>query len=639
MNNRRTFPLLWIAAALLAFCAYGCGTKARISKKARPSTAQILTDSVFPKFVGTGFVVGDGLIAVDYRLVSNLSRPYTRLAGDDHAHSVESIAAIDDERNLAILRVSTHDAPALPLGEIGALQAGDPLYAAEIGEEGKIKVSKAEFSKTRTGPRGETMIEAPALPLDIVGAPVFNKQGEAVGIASQAFLDGELKSYAVPSSALKPLIERAIGRGVRAEGQPLAKKYNAVSQWNLPEGAVARFGKGNAGHIAISPDGKTLASSGGAGVWLHDAETGKETALLRVDDHEMRSAAFSPDGGSIAAVIGNYNFKNAIWIWDARTTEHLRTLKQARARPRIDDDVNVVYSPDGQTLASAGFEHIVRIWDAGDGDVLSVFNALNRRGGRFAAMAIAYSPDGTILACGRQDNSIELWDVQRKESIHKLRGHKDQIRSMEFSPDGRTLVSAGGIRDHTVHIWDVDAKSLLYSIEEKYMSVNAVAYSPNGQFIATGGGKEIRFWDASTGSLLLKIEAGHGRVMEVAYFPDGNKLASLNINGLIRIWDVWTGKKLRTIRGYASGFYSGIYAVAYSPDGQTIAGAEGNAVMVWDARSGALLRKFIDASKVNTSKVNTGRVFAGRTNNCRRRIQRADLGYEDGRAATSTRRS
>ncbi len=289
MNNRRIFPLLWIAAALLAVCAFGCGTKARISKKARSSTAQILNNRVFPKFVGTGFAVGDGLIAVDYRLVGHLPRLYLRLAGDDRIHSVESIAAIDDERNLAILRVSTHDAPALPLGEIGALQAGDPLYAAAIGEKGKIKVSKAEFSKTRTGSRGETIIEAPALPLDILGAPVFNKQGEAVGIASQAFLDGKLTSYAVPSSALKPLMEQAEGRIVRAE------KYRALSQWNLPEGAVARFGKGNARHIAISPDGKTLASSGGAGVWLHDAETGKETALLRIDAYEMRSAAFSPD--------------------------------------------------------------------------------------------------------------------------------------------------------------------------------------------------------------------------------------------------------------------------------------------------------------------------------------------------------
>ncbi len=604
MNNRRIFPLLWIAAALLAFCAYGCGTKARISKKARSSTAQILTNSpTFPKFVGTGFVVGDGLIAVDYRLVSNLSSLYTRLAGDDHVHSAESIAAIDDERNLAILRVSTHDAPALPLGEIGALQAGDPLYAAEIREEGKIKVSKAEFSKTRTGPRGETMIEAPALPLDIAGAPVFNKQGEAVGIASQAFLDGELKSYAVPSSALKPLIERAMGRGVRAEEPPLTKKYTAVSQWNLPEGAAARFGKGYARRIAISPDGKTLASSGGAGVWLHDAETGKETALLRTDAYEMQSAAFSPDGRSIAAVGHELYNSSLIWIWDVRTGKKLLTLKDDTARYEYNDD-HVIYSPDSAVIASTGhapFQRYVRLWDARTGALINKLKSSERRmNGSVTSMAIAFSPDGTILASGMRNKGIELWDVQKAQLLHTLRGHIDQVRYMEFSPNGRTLVSVGGIKDKTVRIWDVDAKSFLYSIEEKYMRVNAAAYSPNGQFIATGGGEKVRIWDAFTGSLLLKIETGKGDVIDVAYFPDGNELASLNTNGLIRIWDAWTGIKLRTIRGYTDGrFHMGVYAVAYSPDGRTIASGEGNAVTVWDARSGALLRKFVDTSRVN----------------------------------------
>ncbi len=281
----------------------------------------------------------------------------------------------------------------------------------------------------------------------------------------------------------------------------------------------------------------------------------------------------------------------------------------------------MIYSLDGAVIASAGhasFQRYVRLWDARTGALIKKLKSSERSmNGRIASMAIAFSPDGTILASGMRNNGIELWDVQKAESLHTLRGHADQVESMEFSPDGRTLASVGDIKDRTVRIWDVDAKSFLFSIGEKGMRVNDAAYSPNGQFIATGGGEEIRIWDAFTGSLLLKIETGKSDVWNVAYFPDGNKLASLSMDGLIHIWDVWTGKKLRTIRGYASGFYSEVYAVAYSPDGKTIASAESSAVKVWDARTGALLRKFIDASRVITWTVNTvayspdGKTIAG----------------------------
>ena len=198
------------------------------------------------------------------------------------------------------------------------------------------------------------------------------------------------------------------------------------------------------------------------------------------------------------------------------------------------------------------------------------------------------------------DNGIELWDVQKGALLHTLKGHADQVDSMEFSPDGRRLASVGDSKDKTVRIWDVDAKSFLFSIKEKGMRVNAAAYSPNGQFIATGGYSEIRIWDAFTGGLLLKIETGNGSVYDVAYFPDGNKLASLNGNGLIHIWDVWTGRKLRTIRGYTGR----IRAAAYSPDGQTIAGAGSSYIAVWDARTGALLKKLSNASSVITYRIN-----------------------------------
>ena len=157
-------------------------------------------------------------------------------------------------------------------------------------------------------------------------------------------------------------------------------------QWHLPAGATMRFGKGEIYDIAYSPDSTRIAVAGSIGIWLYDAFTGAEQALLV--GPRVNSAAFSPDGNTIAS--GSQD--GIVRLWDVATGTLQNTL--------TDSATNVAYSPDGNTIASVGWDKTVRLWDTTTGNLLKTLT-----GHTDQVSSVAYSPDGTTIArCGLGQN-------------------------------------------------------------------------------------------------------------------------------------------------------------------------------------------------------------------------------------------
>ena len=117
----------------------------------------------------------------------------------------------------------------------------------------------------------------------------------------------------------------------------------AVGSGDLPEGARARLslGKGYLNEIAYSADGKHFAVGSSKGVWLYDAVSFEELALLEGHTRGVRSIAFSLDG----QVFASGGRDATIRLWNVQTHAHLRTL-----RGHTDEVKSIAFSPDGQTL-------------------------------------------------------------------------------------------------------------------------------------------------------------------------------------------------------------------------------------------------------------------------------------------------
>ncbi len=173
-------------------------------------------------------------------------------------------------------------------------------------------------------------------------------------------------------------------------------QFLAETQWGLPDGAIARLGRGSVGEVAYSPDGSQLAVVSSIGIWLYDAETGEPLDLL---------------------------------------TGHTSFI------------LSIAFSPDGSTLAS-GSMRTIRLWDVNTGDTLKTLT-----GHTAPVLSVAFSGDGRTLATGSRDRTIRLWDVNTGETLKTLTGHTDWVRSIAFSPDGSTLAS--GSWDGAVLLWDL----------------------------------------------------------------------------------------------------------------------------------------------------------------------------------------
>ena len=144
-------------------------------------------------------------------------------------------------------------------------------------------------------------------------------------------------------------------------------------QLNLPVGAKMRLGKGRANRIAFSPDSKKLAVATDIGIWVYDAQTGKEIDLFTGGTGIFNSVDFSPDGNTLVSDInGNY-----LCMWDVNTGRQIRTFFG-----HSHYSINIIkFSPDGKIFASGGSGGDLKMWNAETGQQTHLFQMVCRGSG------------------------------------------------------------------------------------------------------------------------------------------------------------------------------------------------------------------------------------------------------------------
>lgn len=374
-----------------------------------------------------------------------------------------------------------------------------------------------------------------------------------------------------------------------------------VRLWDPRTGALLKEFKGHEGGlyaVAISPDGRLLASGGGGDgtapgkneVRLWDIATGEELAQLHEEDGEkavlrgwVYSIAFSADGATLA-VAGPY----AVRLWDVARRKQTHCL--------ADCSYDAAFSPIANRLVAPGN---FGIYDPKSGRQVSKLQGNVGVYGR-----VAYSHDGKLIASGNYDGYVQLWDAKTGREIVRGWGHEGGIRCVAFSPDG-TLAASISRQDATIRVWGVTGGRQLLKIPVSWRGPDVWWSEEGSDVLFAPYGREIITWTHDSTVCYWKfaglekrsLQLGKTSATAMAFSRDGTLAALVQYDGGsgsgIGVYELDGGTLVASLDPFvgAGGPDPWVSSLAFSPDGKALAigvlkdsllDAPARSVQLWD---------------------------------------------------------
>ena len=307
-----------------------------------------------------------------------------------------------------------------------------------------------------------------------------------------------------------------------------------VAKWALPEGAVARLGRGSLRDMAFSPDGQYFAVGTNIGLWLYELPTLSPIALWETDRGYIDGVTFSPDSQWIAL----HRYHEALRVWDIQNEVCIAEMEFAKKPDRFGLS-NPVFSEDGEHLVAFNKRERnmkVQAWCPHTGALLSETEIPST----YDVYPTCFSPDLRLLAgtCYVRDNRtaefIAVWNVETGEQIARL-GWSERFGRLRFSACGKFLAAGGS--EGRIHVWNVESGNLEETYTKHKDAQMHPYYPPEGGLIAAAASpsqSQIEIWNLKKDEKIDTFEH-QSKGNFVRFSKSGTQLAYIDSNE-IKIW-------------------------------------------------------------------------------------------------------
>lgn len=334
-----------------------------------------------------------------------------------------------------------------------------------------------------------------------------------------------------------------------------------------------------------------------AGVALASAGDGDDEPILVIDPgghkSKIQDVIFTPDGRHLVSAGDD----KVVRVWDVATGRTVRTIR-GQVGPGDEGKIYAAaLSSDGRTLAVGGWlvgtpaqSRSIRLHDFESGEVVGMLEGHGN-----VVVDLAFSSDGRRLASGSHDDTVRLWERTGDDGEWRsgpvLEGHEDYVYAVAFSPDGRRVAS--GSLDHTARLWEAETGRLIRELRGHDAEVRAVAFSPDGKLLATGSyDRTVRLWDARTGEGKGVLARQGSQVVGLSFSPRGDRLVTgVGVGDLVsHIFAMPSGEVVSRFRQDNL-----VLTTAFAPGGDLVAtgGGSDKAIHLWNPDDGTAVRELV----------------------------------------------